>query len=988
MTTKMLASSLALLQILYAPMASANAPFVMQRFTESVLRENGPSMGIPTVSVPVTRVHSGRSFATPDTMGALSAVENVIAGGKESVTFTGFAPALAGLTIDQSTGRISGMISDSAERVLTAYYQDSDGKSGQVKVPINIYPVPTLSASRSSVEIAVSDDASALGLSVSPSNNGFYGGVTYSLSPASSALPDGLSLNASTGAITGILADATEGDVAIVIRGTSLADPTVFAETQITLKIVATPAALSIVSNGVTTQEIVEDFEIPAFSATAISVEDGSPYTAGLTWSLKAGTMPPGVTTTVSADSSTLTFGGYATSAGEWNDIIWTATTIGGRSIDTGPVSFNVTPRPELTLAASQDGTIELIDDHTDVSLSITASNVAPAGPISWQVTGNVPPGIQYSANGDALTFTGKATASGLFDNVQISATDAGNDTTTADVAFNVAPNFGVTLAGSASQIITLEGRAPALSANAIKISDDTTYTDGVTWQLISGTLPAGITATPNEDGSSLVIGGSATELGLFPNLVWSATDGAGNQRLTAPASLEVIPGMALNASATSVSLMANTDPADVTITATNVAGGKTLAAADWTVDGLPSNLNVAKNGNTLRITGTPDIFGSFVTTVTADDGMTARTATIEFTIVPFTDGDTVAGRDFSCRIATGGAVECWGDNANGKLGSAGGAKNVPTLVTGLTANYVSISTGQDHACALHASGELKCWGGNAAGQLGDGSTTGSTTPVTVAALGNDVAAVTAGYGWTCAITKSTGAAKCWGGNNVGQLGNNSTTNSPVPVQVSGLTEGVKYISAGSAHTCAINKNGGAMCWGVNQYGGLGNNSTANSSIPVQVSGLETGVSTIKGGFRHTCALTTSGAAKCWGYNNVGQLGNNSTTNSPIPVQVTNLTSGTSKIGLSEGHVCAVKNGAAFCWGFNNTGQVGNNTTADQRIPAQVSGLTTGVKSISAGYRHTCVSMEDKTSRCWGLGTNGQLGNGANLTSWVPVVVN
>jgi alpha-tubulin suppressor-like RCC1 family protein len=147
----------------------------------------------------------------------------------------------------------------------------------------------------------------------------------------------------------------------------------------------------------------------------------------------------------------------------------------------------------------------------------------------------------------------------------------------------------------------------------------------------------------------------------------------------------------------------------------------------------------------------------------------------------------------------------------------------------------------------------------------------------------------------TCAVS-STGAVYCWGYNDLGQLGNNST-NSHVPVQVegvggSGLLSGIASIAAGWDHTCALTATGAVYCWGWNSYGQLGNNSTTDDShVPVQVegeggAGLLSGIASIAAGAHHTCALSATGSIDCWGYNADGALGNNSTTDSHVPIEV------------------------------------------------------------------------------------------------------
>lgn len=333
-----------------------------------------------------------------------------------------------------------------------------------------------------------------------------------------------------------------------------------------------------------------------------------------------------------------------------------------------------------------------------------------------------------------------------------------------------------------------------------------------------------------------------------------------------------------------------------------------------------------------------------------------------------------------TCAVTTTGGAKCWGDNTYGQLGNNSTSNSqFPVDVVGLTAGVVSISGGSSHTCALTTSGGAKCWGDNSFGQLGNNSSTPSLVPVDVVGLTSGVASIGGGGSHNCVITTS-GGAKCWGYNIDGQLGNNSTSMSRVPVAVSGLTSGVASISGGLSHTCALTTNGGAKCWGANILGQLGNNSTLKSKVPVDVFGLTSGVASISGGGSHTCVITTSGGAKCWGYNEYGQLGNNSgSLKSLVPVDVLGLTSGVASISGGDLHTCAVTtSGGAKCWGSNDYGEQGNNSTTYSRVPVDVLGLTSGVAAISGGTSHTCAITTSGGAKCWG---------GSTTQSLVPVDV-
>ncbi|HEX4481736.1 MAG TPA: hypothetical protein VH082_13050 [Rudaea sp.] len=411
------------------------------------------------------------------------------------------------------------------------------------------------------------------------------------------------------------------------------------------------------------------------------------------------------------------------------------------------------------------------------------------------------------------------------------------------------------------------------------------------------------------------------------------------------------------------------------------------------------------------------------------DGTNTATNANPPVTVGGISGATAIASGGYhTCAIA-GGAVKCWGYNLHGEIDR--GASNdslTPVAAVGLTSNVSKLVSGTYHSCAVLNSGAMKCWGWNRDGQLGDGTNTmtGNNPPVTPIGMTAGVTALTGGGYHTCAVVG--GAVKCWGDDLYGQLGIASLLSKNTPNAVPGLS-GITQISAGQYTTCALGAithcwgdnydgelglddtvyryapvaitgisgatriahgattshscaviGGAAKCWGFGEVGQLGNGATVSSSMPVAVTGLSSGVADIGVGFDFSCALLTSGAVKCWGGNTDGDVGDGSGSGFRT-TPVTTIASGASAIATSYYHACAIVGSGVRCWGFNGDGELGDGSVTQRNSPVAVVGLAGTPVSIAAGVAHTCVALSNGKVQCWGYNSSGQLGDNTTTTT-------
>ena len=360
---------------------------------------------------------------------------------------------------------------------------------------------------------------------------------------------------------------------------------------------------------------------------------------------------------------------------------------------------------------------------------------------------------------------------------------------------------------------------------------------------------------------------------------------------------------------------------------------------------------------------------------------------------LPTSFASITAGGSHTCALTTAGAAWCWGANGSGQLGDGttlGSA--VPVAVTG-GITFASINAGNGFTCGLTTDGSAYCWGANGNGQFGNHTQTYASTP-TAAAGGLKFSSITTGDGHVCGIT--TDAAYCWGANPWGQVPGSTNGSMPVdaldPVRltINGGFSTIRTVSAGRVHTCGLDNNNVAFCWGNNQDGALGTGDaswgTRTPSMVGTPGGQPWSFRAIASGRSHTCAISIDGKMYCWGNNYSGALGDTTTTSRYVPTAVQNYDTFV-KLSLGADHSCATKsNGSLWCWGSNAAGQLGDGTLTNATSPVLVSGLST-VRSFAAGISHTCAVDADGRAACWGSAESGKVGDGLDSVRPTPVKV-
>ena len=596
--------------------------------------------------------------------------------------------------------------------------------------------------------------------------------------------------------------------------------------------------------------------------------------------------------------------------------------------------------------------------DPTGTTIQAWANNSANAWTTAYDVT--VVPALEYPSSSLSLSTTYQMSA-------QTPTVNCGW------CSFEVDPALPAGL--------SLDAATGVISGTPTEASTQATYT--IHANASNGTDTATVTITVFQ--SPVVSGPSAAQLlvGQASSLAFSDSSGYAVTWSVSPA---LPSGLSLDASTGTISgTPAGAGTTTHTVTATSSVGSGTLALsleavsaqALPLVEGFEASIAPF---NTSQVDGATSISSTSAPTWLSLDRSMNNTIT--------------SGRAHTCAILDDGSVACWGQNQRGQLGdgtTTGTLTPTQTSSLGAGRTAVWIAAGNEHTCALLDDGTVVCWGANSNGELGDGSNSDRLTPTQTASLGGSAVAIAAGGYHTCAIL-DVGSVSCWGANAQYQVGSVASASFYTPTQTAslGTDRTAVSISAGEGHTCAILDDGSVICWGHNQYGQVGHGGSESRILPTQTATLGTGrtATEISAGSFHTCAILDDGNVACWGYNANGQLGDGTTSSRDTPAPTATLGAGRTAITIDTGseHTCAIlDDGTVACWGDNLYGQLGDGGNNDRLSPTQISSVLDSYVAINAGGDHTCTITDDGNVFCWGVNSNGQLGDGTATNQNRPI---
>lgn len=366
------------------------------------------------------------------------------------------------------------------------------------------------------------------------------------------------------------------------------------------------------------------------------------------------------------------------------------------------------------------------------------------------------------------------------------------------------------------------------------------------------------------------------------------------------------------------------------------------------------------------------------------------------------------AGDEHACVTFHTGDIKCWGNHESGRLGYPMQGEDIGDDETPAGFGFVDVggpvielALGSNFSCALLEGEVVRCWGSGGTGRLGQGDNLSigifeAPSTVDPISLGGNAISIAAGTDHACAAMAD-GSLRCWGSNEAGQVGipdelivgDNELPSDLPPVNVGA---NVLQVAAGDQHTCAILGGGDVRCWGRNDLGQLGVPSIIEdigdnedpAGIPLVE--LDTEVVNISARFDHTCVSFVTGDVQCWGAGGSGRLGYGDENNLGDVAEVDSMLPldlgfGATHLATGHEHTCVrLSSTGVFCWGEGDNGRLGLGTTDDVLAPLaeQVDvSKPQGPGDVAAGAAFTCTRTQGSEVKCWGRNNRGQIGQGA-----------
>jgi alpha-tubulin suppressor-like RCC1 family protein len=346
-------------------------------------------------------------------------------------------------------------------------------------------------------------------------------------------------------------------------------------------------------------------------------------------------------------------------------------------------------------------------------------------------------------------------------------------------------------------------------------------------------------------------------------------------------------------------------------------------------------------------------------------------------------------GASHTCGIRVDSTLYCWGSNTSAQLGissTRGTCGKTPESCEAapraapVGEPVAQVSAGDRHSCAVAVSGTLRCWGENLQYQTGVEALTYVTAP-TVVLPGARFLQVAAGASHSCAL-RTNGIVYCWGDGRLGALGRGDTVSSVIPRAIA-IDRQFSQVSAGRWRSCAVATDTSLWCWGSEWESADGSTDYFHERLlPHRIEGVPP-VRSVSVAGSSLCAVTTDDRALCWESNGFGQLGIGSLQGTPTPTFVL-AQEGLESVSAGIIQTCALaRDGRALCWGNDTFGQLGIPRTGERcgelecrRSPAPVFGQQRFVAVVTGPGTHSCGVTTSSALLCWGLGSEGQLGDG------------